>query len=313
MNTQCYSGVCEGESLAKTCTGNKITESCNTSKDCGIGTTCQPSGTFQKTTCQAVKTTGARCEADSDCAPASFCWYPAVADIHYGKKCMVKLALADGATFGWRKLTEREDGSNMIRNGLACQSGTARWTTGNTGTCFTIDHIESDGYDNDPTPLTSPYPCAAAGEQAKCRYYVDLEVYVSGKCQCGLDGTSGYCQYPAAEEITQYYTDIKPLWEEDFSKCHNQDVHDMNFLALAECTTATMDDTKLKNYAQKHFEFQYWAMMQGETAKACMNKYHPESGAYVSTKQAKYVVGDMHKIGEAILATGAMALLLSFF
>jgi hypothetical protein len=43
-----------------------------------------------------------------------------VADIHFYPKCMKKLALADGALFGWRKLTERDDGSNMIRNGLAC-------------------------------------------------------------------------------------------------------------------------------------------------------------------------------------------------
>ena len=71
----------------------------------------------------------------------------------------------------------------MIRNGLACQSGTARWTgNSNEGVCFTIDHLESDGYDNDPLELESPYRCAASGDEAKCRYYYGMEMYVNGKC-----------------------------------------------------------------------------------------------------------------------------------
>jgi len=92
---------------------------------------------------------------------------------------MAKLALADGAVFGWRKLTENDDGSNMIRNGLACKSGTARYNTPTSGIanqaiCFTILYMESDGYDNDPTPLPAPYRCSASGDKAKCRYYYGM-------------------------------------------------------------------------------------------------------------------------------------------
>lgn len=122
--------------------------------------TCLPDYTTwpHKTTCSDLQDVGSRCEEDWDCKQGLFCWYPTVADIHFNKKCMTKLALPDGSKFGFRKLTENDDGSNMIRNGLACTSGTARWTgVLNEAECFTIDHLESDGYDNDPMELDPPY------------------------------------------------------------------------------------------------------------------------------------------------------------
>jgi len=50
-----------------------------------------------------------------------------------------------------------------------------------------------------------------------------MEMYVNGKCQCGLDGSSGYCQYGGADEIKEYYNRISPLWVEDLKNCHSLD------------------------------------------------------------------------------------------
>ena len=61
-----------------------------------------------------------------------------------------------------------------------------------------------------------------------------MEMYVNGKCQCGLDGSSGYCQYGGADEIAEYYKRISPLWAEDLKNCHSLDWE--NFHALAECS-----------------------------------------------------------------------------
>ena len=137
---------------------------------------------------------------------------------------MKKLSLGDGTQFYYRKLSERDDGSNMMRNGIVCQSGTAYWVTGNTGQCFSTHHVESDGYDNDPYELEAPYRCSAAGEENKCRYFFNLEGWVNGKCECGFDGSSGYCTIPGPTEILEYYEAISPLWaEEGLLLCHSSD------------------------------------------------------------------------------------------
>lgn len=90
-----------------------------------------------------------------------------------------------------------------------------------------------------------------------------MEKYVNGKCQCGLDGSSGYCQYPGPTEISAYYTAISPLWKTDLSKCHTLDF--MNFRALAECANSTIDNTTLLAYAGTQFNFTNWAFIQGNT------------------------------------------------
>ena len=97
-------------------------------------------------------------------------------------------------------------------NGRACKSGTAYRSDPilNTATCFTIDHVESDGVDNDPFELEHPYICAASGMEAKCRYYYGLEEHIEGKCECGLDGSAGYCLFGDKDDILNYYASISP-------------------------------------------------------------------------------------------------------
>ncbi len=106
---------------------------------------------------------GDPCEEDANCPFDAICWYDAAGLGHYGTVCVRKLSLADGTQFYHRKLTEWDDGTHMLRNGLVCQSGTAYYAGPQTGECFTIHHLESDGYDNDPYELEEPYRCAAAG------------------------------------------------------------------------------------------------------------------------------------------------------
>jgi len=108
------------------------------------------------------------------------------------------------------KISETDNGHNMIMNGRACQSGTAYRSdpTTNEATCFEVDHVESDGVDNDPFELEYPFECAASGPEAKCRYYYGLEEHIEAKCECGLDGSPGYCLFGDAQAIADYYSAI---------------------------------------------------------------------------------------------------------
>ena len=242
-----------------------------------------------ETTCQTIGTYGDPCEEDADCPFDAICWYDAAGLTHFDTRCVRKLSLATGTQFYYRKLNEWDDGTHMMRNGLVCQSGTAYWVTGNTGQCFEIHHMESDGYDNDPFELEAPYRCAAAGQNNKCRYFIDLEAYVNGKCECGLDGSSGYCQIPGPTEITAYYNAISPLWSEDVSNCHSQDYYD--FAALAECTE--IDEDTLIDYAKTEFEWKYRPFLQGETAFSCMSTYHPEASEVIRSKLASKITSSL--------------------
>ena len=148
-------------------------------------------------TWQSWKTSGS-CNDDYDCDPKYFWWYASsTAKSSSTKTCLEKFSQSDSTTFGWADINSNAlDG--MI-NGKYCKSGYAVKSATDTAKCVTITSVVTD-----LGTQASPYKWTATNTANTWKYYYDSTNYASSYCECGLDGSTGYCPMPGSTELTKY-------------------------------------------------------------------------------------------------------------
>ena len=122
--------------------------------------------------------------------------------------------------------------------------------------------------------LLPPYECnpTATANFDECEYHLLTAPLEKKPCQCGLDGLTGYCQYPGQSEWNAYGQALRYIASK--SNCHTTERHRLE--PLSECSFANLTD--IKSSLDTVYEFRNWPYIQASSKiKHCYDNFHPES------------------------------------
>lgn len=266
---ECYSGKCSGGQ----CSGLSEGDYCANNQDCGANMFCkkQPVWPF-RSKCNDLLGNMEICTNDFECGARYFCWYATVAEKTSGlKRCLDKFSAADEQIFGYAAAPTGSSLTNEEYNGQFWESGLAVNTATDTSTCKSVTSITYNG-----VTVASPYAWTATDTSIKCNlvYGTGASDYIETPCVCALDGTNGYWgSIVGTDEFQKYTAAMKTVLES--VKCHTLDREDLR--AYREKWGIGTSKDEWRYAIEKRFNVTYWAWIQPETTRNCINAIFADS------------------------------------
>eukprot|EP00347_Sterkiella_histriomuscorum_P018988 403343399 len=279
---QCLSRKCDWDTGK--CVGRLINETCKDHSQCNFGLSCQASRVWPfATTCQnQLPENSTNCTSDWDCHNNMGCIIWIDNRTAQVSRCTKYYSLNDNTLFSWNQVDYSlfNSATNLTKeailfHGKFCKSGIANRFSLDRAQCVSIDTVKLS---NDPTRnSTSPFECRADGT-VSCSYQTGNTRRFSLPCECGFDGSVGYCPIPDTAFMQQLANYTKSVY--DASACHTLDRH--NMIAQRECglgqyvknVNAT---TRFSLSSDYQFQLKYWTFTRTDSAYNCMNGIFPMS------------------------------------
>ncbi|CDW72418.1 UNKNOWN [Stylonychia lemnae] len=264
-DNQCISQRC----VKGYCKGRDENDNCAQHSDCDAQLVClQDQSWPYASKCRPWGTNDTLCLSDYECSPFHFCWFKNQSEATSGtKRCLQMHSKPLTHKFGWKFVDTEDDFINSLYNGQYCISGLAVQTGLYEGMCTQIIRINSDRGD-----VQAPYPCTVTNPATVCKYFYDATNYLEKECQCGFNGSTGYCPYPSQTEFNKYLIyKVKVL---NSSQCHTLDRIDYRAQS-EECGIGPIEDLKIA--IALDFNFTMWPFIQNKNSYTCLNHIHPLS------------------------------------
>eukprot|EP00347_Sterkiella_histriomuscorum_P014331 403361280 len=260
LSMRCVSGYCKGKTAG---------ENCAQHSDCDQQLACIQDLTWPfASKCKTWKTTSEVCYNDNECSPKHFCWYQNNSNVASDTKTCLEMHTKNvGQLFGWKYVDAADDFINSLYNGQYCKSGLAVKDSFQVAKCIEIQKINTDMGD-----VLAPYQCTVINPASICKYYYDASNYLEESCQCGFNGSTGYCPHPSQTELSNYISyKFKVL---QASKCHTLDRADFRAQS-EECGIGPIEDLKIA--INLEFNYTMWPYVQTKQSSTCLTNIHPLS------------------------------------